>query len=72
VLGLDGVLAACCGPGWRALTALCSAAWLYLGVVAAVVLPDATGSWGRVAGVLAMAVGVSFAVTAWRGRARSG
>jgi hypothetical protein len=39
VLALAGVLAASHGPGCRILRALCSAVWLYLGVVATLVLP---------------------------------
>jgi hypothetical protein len=47
VLALAGALAACRGPGgWRILRGLCSAAWLYLGLVAALVLPHHPGSWG--------------------------
>ena len=41
-LALAGVLAAGRGPGWRILRGLCSAVWLYLGVVAALVLPRTT------------------------------
>jgi hypothetical protein len=40
VLALAGVLAASRGPGCRILSGLCSAVWLYLGLVAALVLPD--------------------------------
>src|SRR4051795_7749673 len=53
VLALAGVLAASRGPGWRILTTLCSAVWLYLGFVAALILPHHTGSWGRVGGIAA-------------------
>jgi hypothetical protein len=67
VLSLAGVLAASRGPGWRILTILCSTVWLYLGVVAAVILPHHPGSWGRVGGIAAFRVGVGFALTAWRG-----
>jgi hypothetical protein len=49
VLALAGVLAASRGPGWRMLRGLCSAVWLYLGLVAALVLPHHPGSWGRTA-----------------------
>jgi len=61
-----GVLAASRGPGWRILATLCSAVWLYLGLVACLVLPHHTGSWGRVGGALAILVGVAFAVTTWQ------
>ena len=67
VLALAGVLAASCGPGWRILRSLCSAVWLYLGFVSALVLPHYTGSWGRIGGAIAFLVGVGFAVAAWRG-----
>ena len=47
-----------------------SAAWLYLGIVAALVLPEYTGSWGRIGGVVAIAIGVGFAVVAARATGR--
>jgi hypothetical protein len=52
VLALAGVLAASRGPGCRILRGLCSAVWLYLGVVAALVLPHHLGSWGASAAPL--------------------
>jgi hypothetical protein len=58
VLALTGVLAASRGPGCRVLRGLCSAVWLYLGVVAALVLPHHAGSWGRIGGAVAVLVGV--------------
>jgi hypothetical protein len=70
LLGVAGILAACCGPGWRVLGTLCGVAWLYLGLVAALVLPGATGSWGRLAGVAAVLVGLAFAAAVWRGAPR--
>ena len=70
VLALAGVLAASRGPGWRILRALCSAVWLYLGLVAALVLPHHPGSWGRLGGAAALLVGVGFGVAAWRGSER--
>ena len=66
VLALAGVLAASRGPGWRILTGLCSAVWLYLGLVATLVLPHHTGSWGYIGGIAALLVGVGFALAAWR------
>ena len=69
VLALAGVLAASCGPGWRILRSLCSAVWLYLGLVSALVLPHYTGSWGRIGGAIAFLVGVGFAVAVARSRA---
>jgi hypothetical protein len=70
VLVLAGVLAASLGPGCRILRGLCSAVWLYLGLVAALVLPHHPGSWGRVGGAAALLVGVGFGVAAWRGPER--
>jgi hypothetical protein len=66
VLAMAGVLAASRGPGWRILATLCSAVWLYLGLVACLVLPHHTGSWGRVGGALAVLIGAAFAVTTWQ------
>jgi hypothetical protein len=63
-------LAASRGPGWRLLRGLCSAIWLYLGLVAALVLPHHPGSWGRLGGAGAVLVGVGFGVAAWRGSER--
>jgi hypothetical protein len=67
VLALAGLLAACRGPGCRILKGLCSAVWLYLGLVAALVLPRHPGSWDRIGGAVAVLVGVGFGVAAWRG-----
>jgi hypothetical protein len=67
VLALAGVLAATRGPGWRMLRNLCRAVWLYLGLVAALVLPHHPGSWGRIGGAAALLVGAGFGVAAWRG-----
>ena len=54
------------GPGWRILRGVCSAVWLYLGVVAALVLPH-PGSWGRLRGGLALLIGIGFGLATWRG-----
>jgi hypothetical protein len=70
VLALAGVLATSRGPGCRILRGLCSAVWLYLGLVAALVLPHHPGSWGRIGGAVAFLVGVGFGVAAWRGSER--
>jgi hypothetical protein len=70
VLALAGVLAASRGPGWRILRALCSAVWLYLGMVAALVLPHHPGSRGRIGGAVAFLVGIGFGIAAWRGSER--
>jgi hypothetical protein len=66
VLALAGVLAASRGPSSRILRGLCSAVWLYLGLVAALVLPHHPGSWGRIGGAVAVLVGIGFGVAAWR------
>ena len=66
VLAVAGVLAASCTPGCRILRGLCSAVWLYLGLVA-LVLPHHPGSWGRIGGAVAFLVGIGFGVAAWRG-----
>jgi hypothetical protein len=67
VLAAAGVLAVSRGPGWQILRSLCSSVWLYLGLVAILVLPDHTGSWGRMGGAIALLVGVGFGVAVWRG-----
>ena len=64
------MLAASRGPDSRILRALCSAVWLYLGLIAALVLPHHPGSWGRLGGAAAMLVGIGFGVAAWRGSKR--
>ena len=67
VLAMAGLLAASRGPGWRILRGLCSAVWLYLGLVAALVLPHHPGSCGRLGGGAAVLVGIGFDVATWRG-----
>ena len=70
VFALAGVVAASRGPGWRVLRVLCSAGWLYLGLVAALVLPHHPGSWGRIGGTTAILVGAGFGVAVWLERER--
>jgi hypothetical protein len=48
------------------LATLCSTVWLYIGLMASLVLPHHTGSWGRVDGALAVLVGAAFAVITWQ------
>jgi hypothetical protein len=67
ILAVAGVLAASRGPGWRILRFTCAAVWLYLGLVATLILPHHTGSWGYVGGIAAILVGLGFALAAWRG-----
>jgi hypothetical protein len=67
ILAVAGVLAASRGPGWRILRYTCAGVWLYLGLVATLVLPHHTRSWGYVGGIAAILVGLGFAVAAWRG-----
>ena len=67
ILAVAGVLAASRGPGWRILRYTCAAVWLYLGFVAALVLPQHTGSLGYVGGIAAVLVGLGFTLAAWRG-----
>jgi hypothetical protein len=70
VLALAGVLAASRGRGWRILRGLCSAVWIYLGLVAAAVLPHHPGSWGRIGGAAALLAGIGFGLATWRGPER--
>jgi hypothetical protein len=67
ILAVAGVLAASRGPGWRILRATCAAVWLYLGLVASLVLPHHTWSWGHVGGFAGVLVGLGFAIATWRG-----
>jgi hypothetical protein len=64
-IALVGLIAASRAPGSLLLRGVLSGVWLYLGVVAAFVLPDAAGSWGVVGGLAAIAVGVGFGLATW-------
>jgi hypothetical protein len=64
-IALVGLLAASTAPGALVLRATLSASYLYLGIIAAFVLPDATASWGLLGGLLAIAAGIGFAVGTW-------
>jgi hypothetical protein len=57
-------------PGWRVLTSAAGGAWAYLGLVAALILPGATGSWGVVGGFLGLVVGITLAGVAVAGEPR--
>jgi hypothetical protein len=71
VLALAGVLAASRGPGCRILRGLCSAVWLYLGLVAALVCCHTMpGRGGRLGGTAGLLVGIGFGFAAGRGSGR--
>jgi hypothetical protein len=70
-LALAGVLAASRGPGCRILRGLCSAVWLYLGLVAALVCCHTMpGRGGRLGGTAGLLVGIGFGFAAGRGSGR--
>jgi len=54
-------------PGWRLLSGLAAAVWVYLGVVATFVLTDDTGSWGTAGGLAGMGFGLILAAICLRG-----
>ena len=56
---LAGLLTSTKRPGWRVLGILTGAAFLYLGA-AALVVPDAPGSWGAAGGILALLCGAGY------------
>jgi hypothetical protein len=56
---LAGILTSTKRPGWRVLGILTGAAFLYLGA-AALVVPDAPGSWGAAGGILALLCGAAY------------
>src|SRR3954447_13634633 len=62
---LAGLLAISRGPGALILRAVLSAIWVYTGIIAAFVLPDAIGSVGRVGGTVGIAIGLVFAWSTW-------
>ena len=64
-IALAGLLAISRGPGALLLRAVLSGIWVYLGIIAAFVLPDAIGSVGRVGGILGIAIGLVFAWSTW-------
>lgn len=65
-LAAVSVLAVLRGSGWRPLCALCTLAWLYLGIVSAFVIPEQQAGWGRSGGLAALAVGAFYAWTTCR------
>jgi hypothetical protein len=65
-IALVGLIAVSRAPGSLLLRGLLSAVWVYLGAVAAFVLPDAAGSWGTAGGLVAIAVGVVFGLATAR------
>jgi hypothetical protein len=64
-IALAGLLAISRGPGALLLRAVLGGIWVYLGIIAAFVLPDAIGSVGRVGGLVGIAIGLVFAWSAW-------
>jgi hypothetical protein len=61
LLGVAPLLASSGRPGWRYLAGLAAVAWVDLGLVALIELPDSTGSWGTIGGLLALGVGAVLA-----------
>jgi len=66
-LALACVLAISGLPGRKVLRASCAVSFLYLGLVAAVVLPQAQASWGLAGGSAALAVGLFYGVSSLEG-----
>ncbi len=66
-IALVGLIAVSRAPGSLILRGTLSAVWVYLGAVAAFVLPDASGSWGVAGGTAAIAIGIVFGLATWRG-----
>jgi hypothetical protein len=64
-VAIVGLLAVSRAPGALLLRATLSLSYLYLGIIAMVVLPDATASWGILGGLLAIAAGIGFAAGTW-------
>jgi len=64
-VAIVGLLAVSRAPGALVLRATLSLSYLYLGIIAGFVLPDATASWGTLGGLLAIAAGIGFAVGTW-------
>jgi hypothetical protein len=60
-----GFLTAIKRPGWRVLGILLGIIYLYFGIVA-ITIPNETGSWGTVGGILSLLGGVAYlALTFW-------
>jgi hypothetical protein len=62
---LAGLLAVSRGPGALILRAVLSAIWVYTGIIAAFVLPEAIGSVGRVGGAIGIVIGAVLAWSTW-------
>jgi hypothetical protein len=69
LIAIASLIASSGRPGWRVLGGLASGVWLYLGLIAAFILPDHTASWGTVGGLAGMAVGLELAATCLMGHA---
>lgn len=65
-IAVVGLLAVSTAPGRLLIRGILAGVWLYLGAVAAFVLPDAIGSWGRAGGLAAIMVSVVLGLTTWR------
>jgi hypothetical protein len=68
LIAIASLIASSGRPGWRVLAGLAAGVWLYLGAIAAFILPDHTASWSTLGGLAAMAVGAELAVTCVRGQ----
>ena len=67
LLAVAVLVASSARPGWRVLASAAAVAWVYLGMVAVFLLPDATGSWSVVGGALGLAVGITLSGVAVAG-----
>lgn len=70
LLAVAALIASSGRPGWRILSGLAAAAWLYLGVVAVFLLPHHTASWSVLGGLLGIGVGLVLGSAAAVGDAR--
>ncbi|MGZ4591589.1 MAG: hypothetical protein ACXV4A_13880 [Actinomycetes bacterium] len=64
-IALVGLIAVSRAPGSLLLRGVLSGVWIYLGLVAAFALPDATGSWGVAGGLAAIVIGIAFGLATW-------
>lgn len=64
LLGIAALVASSGRPGWRILATLTGLGWVYLGVVAVLLLPTHTASWGSHGGLAGIAVGLTLTTAA--------